>query len=124
MTFTKAPHLVRNEFGFNQGGPVILPKIYNGKKRTFWFLNYEALRQAQHYAGNLQCADCRYAERRFQRAAGLPESAASSSSAPCRPDRLPTTSGSRLTGNVIPINRESPHGQVPVQHHAFAHQWH
>ena len=46
-TFTKAPHLVRNEFGFNAGGPVIIPKLYNGKKRTFWFVNYEALRLAQ-----------------------------------------------------------------------------
>lgn len=44
--FDKAPQLIRNEFGFNVGGPVVLPKIYNGKNRTFWFVNYESRRQA------------------------------------------------------------------------------
>ena len=36
-TFTKAPHLVRNEFGFNAGGPVIIPRLYNGRNKTFFF---------------------------------------------------------------------------------------
>jgi hypothetical protein len=36
-----APHYVRNEFGISLGGPVILPHIYNGKNKTFWFFAYE-----------------------------------------------------------------------------------
>ncbi len=42
-----APHLVRNEFGANVGGPVYIPKIYNGKNKTFFFFAYErfSLRQ-------------------------------------------------------------------------------
>ena len=36
-----APHLVRNEFGASAGGPIILPKIYHGKDKSFWFLAYE-----------------------------------------------------------------------------------
>lgn len=36
-----APHLVRNEFGASVGGPVILPHVYHGKDKTFWFLAYE-----------------------------------------------------------------------------------
>ena len=43
--YNKPPQLVRNEFGASAGGPVILPKIYNGKNRTFWFFAYEALRK-------------------------------------------------------------------------------
>jgi hypothetical protein len=39
--FVKPPHLVRNEFGGTIGGPVFLPRIYNGKNRTFFFLAYE-----------------------------------------------------------------------------------
>ena len=39
--YTKPPHLVRNEFGASLGGPVFLPKIYNGKNRTFFFFAYE-----------------------------------------------------------------------------------
>ena len=38
-----APFLNRNEFGASAGGPVILPKIYNGKNKTFWFFGYEGL---------------------------------------------------------------------------------
>ncbi len=45
--YEKAPHLVRNEFGASAGGPVILPKIYNGRNRTFFFFAWEALRQMQ-----------------------------------------------------------------------------
>ena len=46
-TFTKAPHLVRNEFGASVGGPVILPKAYNGKNRTFFFASWEEVRNRQ-----------------------------------------------------------------------------
>jgi len=44
-TYTKPPHLVRNEFGVSAGGPVLLPKLYDGKNRTFWFTAYEAERE-------------------------------------------------------------------------------
>jgi hypothetical protein len=36
-----APHLVRNEFGASAGGPVILPHLYHGKDKTFWFFGWE-----------------------------------------------------------------------------------
>ena len=36
-----APHLVRNEFGASAGGPVIIPHVYHGKDKTFWFYAYE-----------------------------------------------------------------------------------
>jgi hypothetical protein len=42
--YSKAPHLVRNEFGASGGGPLVLPKIYNGRNRTFFFVAYEAFR--------------------------------------------------------------------------------
>ena len=44
-TFSVPPHLVRNEFGVSAGGPVLLPKLYNGKNRTFLFGAWEELRQ-------------------------------------------------------------------------------
>ena len=43
--FTKPPHLVRNEFGVSAGGPVFIPKLYNGRNRTFIFAAWEELRQ-------------------------------------------------------------------------------
>lgn len=33
-----------NQFGGSIGGPVVLPKVYNGKNRTFFFFNYEGTR--------------------------------------------------------------------------------
>ena len=42
--YTKAPFLNRNEFGVSAGGPVIFPKLYDGRNKTFWFASYEALR--------------------------------------------------------------------------------
>ncbi|PWU07916.1 MAG: hypothetical protein C5B51_08705 [Terriglobia bacterium] len=35
----------RNDYGFNGGGPVRIPKIYNGKDRTFFFYNREQYRE-------------------------------------------------------------------------------
>ncbi len=33
-----------NEFGFSVGGPIILPKVYNGKDKTWFFFTYEGWR--------------------------------------------------------------------------------
>lgn len=37
--------LVRNEFGGNLAGPVWLPKIYNGRNKTFFFADVEGIRE-------------------------------------------------------------------------------
>jgi hypothetical protein len=41
----RIPPFVRNEFGFTNGGPVVLPKIYDGRSRTFYFGQYQGFRQ-------------------------------------------------------------------------------
>jgi len=38
------PELKMNNFGIFMGGPVVLPKIYNGRDKTFFFASFEALR--------------------------------------------------------------------------------
>jgi len=42
---TSKPTFQRNQFGLTAGGPVFIPRLYNGKSRTFWFFAYEGLRQ-------------------------------------------------------------------------------
>jgi hypothetical protein len=37
----------QNDYGFNVGGPVWLPHIYNGKNKTFFFFSWEQYRQTQ-----------------------------------------------------------------------------
>ncbi len=41
------PRLNRNQYGVNFGGPVLIPKVYNGKDKTFFFFNWEAGRLLQ-----------------------------------------------------------------------------
>ena len=41
----RIPYFARNEFGFANGGPVVLPGIYNGHGRTFYFGEYQGFRQ-------------------------------------------------------------------------------
>ena len=36
----------RNDFGGTLGGPILIPKIYNGKDKTFFFFNYEQFRES------------------------------------------------------------------------------
>lgn len=43
--------LRQNNFGGTLGGPVRIPKLYNGKDRTFFFASYEGLRMKQPLAG-------------------------------------------------------------------------
>jgi hypothetical protein len=60
----------RNDYGFTLGGPVKIPKLYNGKDRTFFFFNFEQFRQstvtnnglatvptAQYQTGNFAAAE-------------------------------------------------------------------
>jgi hypothetical protein len=42
-----AAFLARNEFGASAGGPVVIPKLYDGRNKSFWFVAYEGLRQRQ-----------------------------------------------------------------------------
>ena len=41
----RIPPFRRNEFGFTNGGPVILPGVYDGRGRTFYFAQYQGFRQ-------------------------------------------------------------------------------
>ena len=41
------PRARRNDYGFTVGGPVVIPKVYNGKDKTFFFFNYEQFRETQ-----------------------------------------------------------------------------
>ncbi len=48
----KEPLLIRNEFGGYLSGPVYIPHLYNGKDKSFWFFDYEALRSRQRVSSD------------------------------------------------------------------------
>jgi hypothetical protein len=39
--------LRQNQFGFTAGGPVVIPHVYNGRNKIFFFGDYEGLRRVQ-----------------------------------------------------------------------------
>ena len=45
--------LRQNDFGGTLGGPLKLPRLYNGKDKTFFFFSYEGLRLTQPQAANV-----------------------------------------------------------------------
>ena len=41
----RIPPFIRNEFGLTNGGPLVLPHLYNGRDRTYYFVEYQGFRQ-------------------------------------------------------------------------------
>jgi hypothetical protein len=43
----------RNDYGFTFGGPIDIPKVYNGHDKTFFFFNFEQFRETQRVTTGL-----------------------------------------------------------------------
>ncbi len=43
--FTGKAKVRQNEYGVSMGGPVVIPKVYNGKNRTFWYFTWNGYKQ-------------------------------------------------------------------------------
>ena len=41
----RIPPFARNEFGFTNGGPIVIPHLYDGRGRTYYFGEYQGFRQ-------------------------------------------------------------------------------
>ena len=44
----------RNDYGFTAGGPVWIPKVYNGRDKTFFFFNWEQFREGTNVNNQFQ----------------------------------------------------------------------
>src|SRR5579885_170514 len=45
ISHRRIPPFVRNEFGVTNGGPIVVPGIYDGRGRTYYFAEYQGFRQ-------------------------------------------------------------------------------
>ena len=45
--YSTPPQYIRNEYGFLVGGPVFIPKLYNGRNKTFWLFSFEGQKERQ-----------------------------------------------------------------------------
>ncbi len=46
------PKFIQNQYGGSFGGPVLIPKVFNGKDKLFFFFNYQGSKVAQQVARN------------------------------------------------------------------------
>jgi hypothetical protein len=44
----------QNQFGCTLGGPIVVPKVYNGRNKTFFFTDYEGLRRATSASSTIE----------------------------------------------------------------------
>ena len=59
------PRQRRNDFGGTMGGPVYIPKVYNGHNKTFWFFNYEEFLETNLYGFNDTVPTANYLQGNF-----------------------------------------------------------
>jgi Carboxypeptidase regulatory-like domain/TonB dependent receptor len=63
------PKTRRNDFGFTIGGPVIIPKLYDGHNKTFFFFNWEQFRVGSNViADAISVPTAEYRQGNFSRA--------------------------------------------------------
>ena len=101
---TTIPELRQNQFGFVAGGPVLIPKLYDGRNKTFWLVNYEGWRIKNGTNSFYSVPDANEIQGNFS-AENLPAygtaacGTALSNNLPCMP--IDPTTGAPFQGNTI-----------------------
>ena len=122
------PSFKRNQFGFTLGGPIHVPKLYNGRNRTFFFFAYEGLRERSlsNFTGSVPTD----LESRGNFAQSFDTSGAqirifdprSTRLDPDRPAGTTRYIRDQFPGNVIPANQLSPVGSGLVKFYPAPNQ--
>jgi hypothetical protein len=92
-----------NQFGATLGGPVVIPKVYNGRNKTFFFFAYEGDRTQQ--LTTEEATDATAAMRNGNFSSLLPGTVV----------KDPYT-GMPFPGNIIPANRIAPQALALMQY--------
>lgn len=126
-TVTPNPELRQNQFGFVLGGPVYIPKVYDGRNKTFWLANYEGWRIVNGYLMNGEVPTAAELGGDFS-ASGLPAfdltpgspcqlALSASTSSPCMP--MDPNTGLAFPGGMIQPSRFSKIAQVALAGNIF-----
>jgi hypothetical protein len=115
---TAIPELRQNQFGFVVGGPVYIPKVYDGRNKTFFMVNYEGWRIKNGTNLFFSAPDAAELQGNFSGenlpAFGTPAcTAALAANGPCMP--VDPTTGAPFPGNVIPSSSFSRLAQVELK---------
>jgi hypothetical protein len=112
-TNQKLPIYQDNRYGIAAGGPVVIPKLYDGKNKTFWYWTYEANKFGDP-GGSSQSTVPREAWRNgdFSDLLRLGSNYQLYDPATIQPTGSGTFSRQPFPGNIIPQNRISPIGRA------------
>ena len=128
------PAVRRIDAGVSFGGPVYIPKVYNGRNRTFFFFNYEKYRDRQNAymgLGTVPTAKMRagdFSETLTNRNLGTDFTGRPIlENVIYDPNTRTTDSSGRFivnpfAGNIIPTNRLDPGSSQDPELHPAAHQ--
>jgi hypothetical protein len=97
--------LKRNQFGFTVGGPVLIPKVVNGRNKLFFFANYEGQRQR---VGSLQFANVPLPEYFTGNFAGMSQTIYDPNTRVLNAAGTAVVSQDPFPNNVIPQSRIHP----------------
>jgi outer membrane receptor protein involved in Fe transport len=86
-----------NQFGFTLGGPVSIPKLFNGKDRLFFASNYEGFRERQQVQSVITTVPAAMRTGNFSQLSTIITD--------------PLNGGAPFPGNIIPSNRLDPIAQ-------------
>lgn len=93
--------LRRNQFGFVLSGPILVPKLYNGRDKTFWMVNFEGQRESFESPSRNAVIPIPYRTGDFT----------------SRPTLVRDPLGGVFAGNVIPASRLDPIAQTYLKIH-------
>jgi hypothetical protein len=117
------PGFRRNQFGGTAGGPVFIPKLYDGRNKTFFFVSYDGLRDssAGSFTGTMPTA--------LERAGNFSKTFQSNGTPIVMYDPSTTTLNSAGTyirtpfaGNIIPALSLNPIGQKLLSYYPLPNQ--
>ena len=118
------PPFKQNNFGTAVGGPLVVPSLYNGRNRTFWFFNYEGFRQEVTVQRHRPVPVGGAAHGATSRTTAPGPGLFPTSSAFCQANAasrkcvnvIDSTTGQPFPGNVIPTARLDPTTQLATQY--------
>src|SRR5205807_1086138 len=94
------PPLRQNQFGYELDGPVYIPKIYNGKDKTFFMTSYEGYRLVQQATSLSTEMPAAFFAGNFS---SVPTASITGGAI-----KDPLNGNAPFPGNIIPANRISP----------------
>jgi hypothetical protein len=94
------PPLRQNQFGFELDGPVVIPKLYNGRDKTFFMASYEGFRLVQQSTSLSTQMPEAFFSGNFS---GVPAGSITGGAI-----KDPLNGNAPFGGNIIPANRISP----------------